>query len=43
METCSHSFFNDRSRAYDSAASEDSWRRPLAFFERGTWNDLINS
>jgi carboxymethylenebutenolidase len=28
-----HSFFNDRSRAYDPAASEDSWRRTLAFFE----------
>ena len=29
-----HSFFNDRSRAYDPAASEDSWRRTLAFFKR---------
>jgi carboxymethylenebutenolidase len=28
-----HSFFNDRSRAYDPAASENSWRRTLAFFE----------
>ncbi len=28
-----HSFFNDRSRAYDPAASEDSWRRTLAFFK----------
>jgi carboxymethylenebutenolidase len=28
-----HSFFNDRGRAYDPAASEDSWRRTLAFFE----------
>ena len=27
-----HSFFNDRSRAHDPAASEDSWRRTLAFF-----------
>ena len=28
-----HSFFIDRSRAHDPAASEDSWRRTLAFFE----------
>jgi carboxymethylenebutenolidase len=28
-----HSFFNDRSRAYDPAATEDSWRRTLAFFK----------
>jgi carboxymethylenebutenolidase len=27
-----HSFFNDRSRSYNPAASEDSWRRTLAFF-----------
>jgi carboxymethylenebutenolidase len=27
-----HSFFNDRSRAYDPAAAEDSWRRTLTFF-----------
>jgi carboxymethylenebutenolidase len=27
-----HSFFNDRGRTYDPAASEDSWRRTLAFF-----------
>jgi carboxymethylenebutenolidase len=27
-----HSFFNDESRNYDPAASEDSWRRTLAFF-----------
>lgn len=27
-----HSFFNDRGRAYDPAAAEDSWRRTLAFF-----------
>lgn len=27
-----HSFFNDRGRAYDPAASEDSWRRALSFF-----------
>ena len=27
-----HSFFNDRGRAHDPAASEDSWRRTLAFF-----------
>jgi carboxymethylenebutenolidase len=29
-----HSFFNDQSRAYDPAASEDSWRRTLAFFRK---------
>ena len=29
-----HSFFNDRGRAHDPAASEDSWRRTLDFFER---------
>jgi carboxymethylenebutenolidase len=28
-----HSFFNDESRNHDPAASEDSWRRTLAFFE----------
>jgi carboxymethylenebutenolidase len=27
-----HSFFNDRSRAYDKAAAADSWTRVLAFF-----------
>jgi len=27
-----HSFFNDRGRTYDPTASEDSWRRTLAFF-----------
>lgn len=27
-----HSFFNDQGRAYDPAASEDSWRRTLEFF-----------
>ncbi len=27
-----HSFFNDRGRAHDPAASEDAWRRTLAFF-----------
>jgi carboxymethylenebutenolidase len=27
-----HSFFNDQGRSYDAAASEDSWRRTLAFF-----------
>jgi carboxymethylenebutenolidase len=27
-----HSFFNDRGRAHDPAASEDSWRRTLSFF-----------
>ncbi len=27
-----HSFFNDESRNHDPAASEDSWRRTLAFF-----------
>ena len=29
-----HSFFNDRSRAYDADAASDSWRRTLAFFEQ---------
>lgn len=30
-----HSFFNDRNpRSYDPAASEDAWRRTLAYFER---------
>ena len=28
-----HSFFNDESRNYDPVASEDSWRRTLAFFK----------
>ncbi len=28
-----HSFFNDESRNHDLAASEDSWRRTLAFFK----------
>ena len=27
-----HSFFNDRGRAYDKAAAEDSWTRVLKFF-----------
>ena len=27
-----HSFFNDRGRAYDAAASQDAWERILAFF-----------
>jgi carboxymethylenebutenolidase len=27
-----HSFFNDRGRAYDKAAAEDSWARVLSFF-----------
>ena len=27
-----HSFFNDTGRAYDKAASDDSWSRVLAFF-----------
>ncbi|HET7479780.1 MAG TPA: dienelactone hydrolase family protein [Rubrobacteraceae bacterium] len=27
-----HSFFNDRGKSYDPAASEDAWRRTLAFF-----------
>ena len=27
-----HAFFNDRGRAYDKAAAEDSWRRVLSFF-----------
>jgi carboxymethylenebutenolidase len=29
-----HSFFNDRGRSYDPAASEDAWRRVLAFFDQ---------
>jgi carboxymethylenebutenolidase len=28
-----HSFFNDRGRNYDAAASQDSWRRTLEFFK----------
>ena len=28
-----HSFFNDRGRVYDAAASEDAWRRVLAFIQ----------
>lgn len=28
-----HSFFNDQSRAYDAAASQDSWQRVLTFFK----------
>jgi carboxymethylenebutenolidase len=28
-----HSFFNDQGRSYDAVASEDSWRRTLAFFK----------
>jgi carboxymethylenebutenolidase len=28
-----HSFFNDRSRAYNKAAAADSWTRVLGFFE----------
>ena len=31
-EGARHSFFNDRGRAYDAAAAEDSWRRTLDFF-----------
>jgi carboxymethylenebutenolidase len=27
-----HSFFNDRGRAYDKPAAEDSWTRVLSFF-----------
>ena len=27
-----HSFFNDKGRAYNEAAAEDSWRRVLSFF-----------
>lgn len=27
-----HSFFNERGRAYDAAAAQDSWQRTLAFF-----------
>jgi carboxymethylenebutenolidase len=27
-----HSFFNDRSRAFNKAAAEDSWARTIAFF-----------
>jgi len=29
-----HSFFNDRGRSYDPGASEDAWRRTLAFFDQ---------
>lgn len=32
-EGARHSFFNDRGRSYDPGASEDAWRRTLAFFE----------
>ena len=32
-EGARHSFFNDRGRTYDPSASEDAWRRTLAFFE----------
>jgi len=32
-EGARHSFFNDRGRSYDPSASEDAWRRTLAFFE----------
>jgi len=28
-----HSFFNERGRAFNSAAATDSWQRVLAFFE----------
>jgi carboxymethylenebutenolidase len=28
-----HSFFNDKSRAYNPAAAEDSWKRVTAFFK----------
>jgi carboxymethylenebutenolidase len=28
-----HSFFNDCGRTYDPTASEDAWRRTLAFFD----------
>jgi len=31
-EGARHSFFNDRGRAHDPAAAEDSWRRTLEFF-----------
>ena len=31
-EGAKHSFFNDRGKAHDPAASEDAWRRTLAFF-----------
>jgi Dienelactone hydrolase and related enzymes len=27
-----HSFFNDRGKAYDKAAAEDSWTRVVKFF-----------
>lgn len=27
-----HSFFNDKGKAYDAGAAEDSWKRVLAFF-----------
>ena len=32
-EGARHSFFNDRGRSYDPGASEDAWRRTLAFFD----------
>ena len=32
-EGARHSFFNDRGRSYDPAASEDAWQRTIAFFE----------
>jgi carboxymethylenebutenolidase len=32
-EGARHSFFNDQGRSYDPGASEDAWRRTLAFFE----------
>jgi carboxymethylenebutenolidase len=28
-----HSFFNDKGRAYDAAAAQDSWQRVMTFFE----------
>jgi len=28
-----HSFFNDEGRSYDAAASQDAWRRAMAFFK----------
>jgi carboxymethylenebutenolidase len=36
-----HSFFNDSNpRSYDPAASEDAWRRTLAYFERFLRSDV---
>jgi len=34
-----HSFFNDRGRAYDKAAADDSWARVMSFFGNHLGND----